>query len=433
MQQKKPMNMMVFVLLLVGVFVTYIVVTGLVKGCEAGKPVLPSMTDEQLKPYLDDLNKNGSDPVDYINGLFAEHDVVFLGNMWFFEALQPKRQVELVIRLVPLLYKQGVTAVGIINVLARDQETIDKIVTARDFDEKAVPKLLFDRAVIGGAQEYVDLFRAVWNVNKKRPARTRPMRILGLSPEMHFEYMREIKEKQDTEDPGIYKKIFGDRLVDDFMLEIIDKQVVRSKAKALFFLPQENCIIRYISRAMVKRYQELGFDYKGSTAYRLHQEIGDRCVSVFLHTPWWVLRGGNPFPDYPAEGLFDVVLKQLPSGNAERAVSLTTGTFGDILLKKSYWLNILTTDFYLDPVENLRLKDLCDGYIILGPLADYTDITPIKGFITETNFKEAVDRAPWLPPETGDKGEQFTPEKMNQLLQELYPNVFTQMMDVFKE
>jgi hypothetical protein len=430
MKQKKPMNMMIFIFLLVGVFVTYIVVTGLVKGCEAGKPVLPAMTDEELKPYLDDINKNGIDPVEYINGLFAAHDVVFLGNMWFFEALQAKQQVELVIKLVPPLYKQGVAAVGIINVLARDQEEIDRILTAPDFDEKAVVKLLFDRAVIGGSQEYVDLFRAVWNVNKDRPVRARPMRILGLSPEVHFENMRGVQEKKDkTEDPEIYKKIFGDRLVDDFILDIIDKQVVEVKARALIFLPQENCIIRYISQSMVKRYQELGFTYKGAAAYQLHQKMGERCVSVFLHTPWWVFRGANPFPDYPAEGLFDVVMNNIPSGTAERAVSLASGPFGDIELKKPYWLSI---NFYLDPGENLRLKDLCDAYIILGPLANYTDVTPIKGFINESNFKAAADRAPWAPPESDNKGQAYTPDKMNEML-DLYPNFFTQMMDIFKE
>jgi hypothetical protein len=36
--------------------------------------------------------------------------------------------------------------------------------------------------------------------------------------------------------------------------------------------------------------------------------------------------------------------------------------------------------------DHFRLADFCDGYIIQGPLADYRGVTPIPGFIDETNL-----------------------------------------------
>jgi len=428
MQQKKPMNMMVFILLLVGVFVAYILFTGMFRGCQNNKPELPKMSAEKLEPYKQDLVQNGKEPAAYISGLFDDHDAVFLGNMLFLEALQPKQQVDLVVKLVPEIYKKGVTVVGILNLLAKDQKKIDAVVTAADFDEKQVKQLLFNRFVLGGYEEYVNLLRVVWSVNKKRSAHERPMRILGLSPEIHFEHMHEEKGLKDPQDSVVYKKIYGDLIIDDFMLDIIKKQVIETKTKALLFLPQAYCIIRAKSPAMVTRYKKLGFDYSGSTAYQLQKLIGDRCASVFLHSPWWLNNDGRLSIEYPVDGIFDNLLRAVSSEYKQKGIGVTAGAFADVQIKKPYWLS---RHFFLDPGDGLYLKDLCDGYVLLGPLSLYQDVTPIPNFITEANFQEAVDKSPWPNPESDGKGEKLTPEKMNQFLN-VYSEFFNNLIGLFR-
>jgi hypothetical protein len=44
--------------------------------------------------------------------------------------------------------------------------------------------------------------------------------------------------------------------------------------------------------------------------------------------------------------------------------------------------------------ENLRLRDLCEGYIILGPLNQYTMVTPIPDFINAGNLERALEEFP---------------------------------------
>ncbi|MBN1796998.1 MAG: hypothetical protein JW822_00355 [Spirochaetales bacterium] len=428
-QQKKPMNMMIFVILLVGVFAAYIFSTMFLRGCQASKPTLPEISSEELEPYQQYLTQNSKTPQEYILDLFQEHDIVFLGNMVFLEVLQAKQQVDLLIELVPQLYQQGITNVAILNVLAEDQEQIDTLLTAAEFDEQAVRQLLFNRLVVGGYEEYVEIFRTAWSVNSKRPSGAEPLRIVALSPKINYEYMKEAVDMDEPEDPELYTKVFGSRVIDDIMLEIIEREIVSGNEKAVIFAPQENCVIHFLNEAVVERFDKLGMQYTGSAAYRLHQRIGDRCFSVFLHTPWWLYRDNSLFPDYPAGGIPDLLLAKVTQEYKHRGFSLNSGPFAEIAIDKPYWFS---DKYTLGNQKGILLKDLCDGYVILGSLSLYQSITLIPDFINESNFEQAKNRVPWPHSQTTEEGEELTLEKFKQILK-MYTELFTGIIRFFGE
>jgi hypothetical protein len=429
MQPKKPMNMMIFVLLLVGAFIAYIFSSMFMRGCQSYKPELLKMAQEELKPYSDYLTLHSKTPENYVLELFQKHEIVFLGDMLFFEMLQAKQHVDLVNKLLPGLYKQGVSAIAIFNVLAEDQKQIDTLLVASEFDEQAVHKLLFNRSVTGGYDEYVSLFRTVWSLNSKHTINRKPLRIIGLSPKIHYEYLQGQKQNEDAENPELYKKVFGSEIIDDFILHVIEKEIVAAKGKALIFIPQEYCFIRYFNKTQEKKYNKLGLTYKGSTAYQLYQQLGDRCVSVLLHMPWWSFKENDLLPDFPADGIFDLLLASLAPANKQNGFTITNSPFENWVIKKTYALNI---DYMLQTDTQVMLKDLCDGYILLGPLSLYQNATPIPNFINEANVAEALRRGPWSNSETLAKAEKVTAEDLNKILKG-FPDVFNNLTKYFSE
>jgi hypothetical protein len=428
-QQKKPMNMMVFVILLIGVFIAYILFTALFRGCQETGPTLPEMETEELKPFQEHLTDNSKSPQEYILDLFQEHDIVFLGTMTLLEVLQPKQQVDLLSDLIPQLYERGVRNIAILNVLAEDQEKIDALLAAQDFDEKAVKEFLFNRLVIGGYEEYVHIFRTAWTVNNKRPLGSDPLRIIALSPRINYENMEQIEDLEAPEDPELYRKIYGNRVLDDVMLEIIEREIADLHEKAVIFIPQAHCVIHLLNEAVAKQYDNRGMEYMGSVAYRLYARIGDRCVSVFLHSPWFLSENENLSQEFPAGGIIDLLLTKVSQEYKHRGFSVKNGPFSEIAIDKAYRFNI---QYPLADQEGMLLKDLCDGYVILGPLSLYQSVTLIPDFINESNFEEAMARVPWPRSQTAKEGEEITMVEFNRILK-FFPEMFNGIMTSFGE
>jgi hypothetical protein len=63
---------------------------------------------EVLDPIKADILARAEKPEDYVAGLFDRHDIVFLG-----EFPKIKQQVQFVSGLIPVLYRHGVTNLGI--------------------------------------------------------------------------------------------------------------------------------------------------------------------------------------------------------------------------------------------------------------------------------------------------------------------------------
>jgi uncharacterized iron-regulated protein len=94
-----------------------------------------SFTGCNRKKHYDDpvayLKENWQSPEDYVTGKFKDYDYVFLG-----EYHRIKQNVDLVLKLIPKLYDNGIYTIAIEFGDARDQHLVDSIFALPRFDRE---------------------------------------------------------------------------------------------------------------------------------------------------------------------------------------------------------------------------------------------------------------------------------------------------------
>ncbi len=155
-------NTLVVVLVVIAGLALVVNPLQLLKG---GGPRRPAVAPAVIGPLLRFAESAWQPPDQYILGAFARHDVVLLG-----EFFKIRQNVQLVHDLIPKLYAAGIRNLGIEYALSDDQAAIDSLVTAPTWDEGKARALTFDWLVTWGYQEYIDLYRAAWEVNHGLPA-----------------------------------------------------------------------------------------------------------------------------------------------------------------------------------------------------------------------------------------------------------------------
>ncbi|NTV81019.1 MAG: hypothetical protein HGA24_06315, partial [Candidatus Aminicenantes bacterium] len=84
------------------------------------------------------LRDKGLPPEEYSASKFRDHDIVFIGEHHFI-----KHDAELVRSLIPVLYRNGVTDLGIEFGCYELQPEADALVTAEAYDEGRARRLMF--------------------------------------------------------------------------------------------------------------------------------------------------------------------------------------------------------------------------------------------------------------------------------------------------
>lgn len=353
---------------------------------------LPKPNSQILAPLVSYINNNYLSPADYVTGAFSTHPIVFLG-----EYGKIRENVELVERLIPKLYKNGVRELGIEYALSSDQPEIDKLTTEPTFDTALARRLLFDYLVIWGYQEYSDLFKSAWSFNRSLPPGSKPFRIVGLSVAQDWQY---IKTKQDAESPAVLHQVFANGIPDVHMAQVIKKQFLATGEKALIYVNIRSAFTRYRNEDYAANMKKMGFDQIERAGNLIYDEIGDRGFTILLHQPWpsSTARTGAV---YPVGGIIDNLISRLPPDRQRAGFDVRGTVFGKIALDGSDFAN---------GKPGVTLGDLCDGYIIQGKLSDYHPVSPIPDFITESNIATAIQQFP------GPKVANLKPENLNQFV-----------------
>ncbi len=336
-------------------------------------PYVPQDTLEKLETYV---VERAQSPEDYIIDTFDVRDIVFVG-----EFGQIKQQVGLIESIIPAMYENGIRHLGVEIALREDQKLIDDVLTANEYDREAVKQILFNRLVVWGFEEYASIFEAAWRVNRDREEGAEPFRIIGLnnSPNWHL-----LEDQKEMNNPEKIAQVFEPGIPDAFIAETIMEELVRKDYKALIYTSTEHALTRF----ELKKYTENAHDLKLSETRRtgniVYDRIGDDAFTILLHSPW-PYQKSQSLITYPAEGAIDRLLKKLPE-DLERIGFDVVGTpFEELSAERND---------YAAAYDDLTLGDICDGYIVLGPLEEYEVVTPIPEFIDESNIDEAVRNFP---------------------------------------
>ena len=332
----------------------------------------PYVATETMETVADFANRTYQTPEDFLSSMFMDYDIVFLG-----EISQIKQQVEVVDRSIPVLYKNGIHNLGIEFALYEDQAEIDRILSADEYDPAAVNQILFNRMVIWGYQEYADLFETAWELNRNLPEDSVPFRIVGLNVRQNWEL---VESERDLKKPEIVAQVFSAGIPEVEMAEVIIREFIRKREKALIYTSIHRAFTDLETVHYTESAEDTGLSDTRRTGNIIHDEIGDRSATVLMHGPWPYQRA-QLLSVFPANGVFDSLLEELPVERREMGLKVAGTELGDIRIGRS--------DFAYKH-DGLTLSDVCDGYILTGPIVEYEVVRPISGFITKENLAVAV-------------------------------------------
>jgi len=332
-------------------------------------PPVDSLAQRSLATWLE---AEAETPERYVVGLFAEHEVVFLG-----EQHRVKHDALLVQSLLRPLHRAGVHVLATEFGRREDQSLIDSLVQSREWNEELAREILFRQMVFWGYQEYRDIFRSAWLLNRELDREEARFRVLGLndSPDWSF-----VRTDSDRDDPAIMRKVWHGEGEEQWAEVILD--AVRSGKKVLVHCGIHHAFTAY-RQPRVFQGEFRGFDPNLRCGNYVFAALGKRAVTVFLHAPWNGAAGFGAPMIHPAGGVIDALM--LARGPRPVGFDLDGGPFGEIRVRDAV---------YQHGYEDFTLADFCDGWIYRRPISEYEGVTPIAGWVDEDNLERARAQSP---------------------------------------
>lgn len=188
-------------------------------------------------------------PEEFVISKFARYDLVLIG-----EPHWVRQHVTLVSGLIPRLYTAGVNVLAIEFARRSDQAQIDSLLNGAVYDERLARRTTMQCLVQWGYQEYVDLYRAAWQVNQKLPPGTPRFRILGLGNSPDYSVIR---TRKDLDDPQVRRKFLRGETEKDWATLLIDSVLARHQ-KALVYCGTHHAFTKYAQPIVSDGYVYLG-------------------------------------------------------------------------------------------------------------------------------------------------------------------------------
>jgi len=358
------------------------VVTGLaligllvLPACSTGTPEQgdPPPIDPALQSKLAAwFEVEGETPESYVVGLFSDHDVVFLG-----EQHRVKQDALLVQSLIEPLYEVGVRILATEFGRREEQAQIDSLLGAPEWDEGLAREIAFRQSVFWGYREYVDVYRSAWAMNQGLPEGAPQFRILGMNDSPDWSY---VKSEADRNDGAIMRQVWGGTSEGDWADVIL--AAVRSGEKVLVYSGIHHAFTEY-RQPVVRDGEFRRFDSSLRCGNHVFAALGKRAVTVFLHAPWNGQQGYGSRMRHPAGGVIDALM--LAEGPRPVGFDLDAGPFGEIRVGDAV---------YRHGYEDFKLADFCDGWIYTKPISECVGVTPIPGWVNESNLEFARAQSP---------------------------------------
>ena len=314
------------------------------------------------------LKTHYQSPEEYVVGKFKDHDVVLLGEMH-----RIKHDPELIQKLIPLLHAAGVNALATEFARAEDQPLIDSLLGGNNYDEALAQKIAFNQMVTWAYREYVDIFKAAWELNHTLLEGAPRFRILGVNCSPDWSVM----QKPEDRDVDSLKRLAWRGCGESNWAQNVLRYVAGGE-KILVYCGMHHAFTRFLQPIVGSDGEFFRFEDERFGRY-LYNRLGDRTFMIALHAPWLQVSYEGEYKR-PAGGLMD------------SAVALIDGQF------RPFGVDVVGTPLesipdsvcvYANGHRPFRLGALCDGYIIQKRFADCETVTAIPDFINDTNLMQA--------------------------------------------
>ncbi len=343
---------------------------GIVHALRAETP--PALAPARQAELATWLRVNGQKPAAYVAGQFDDHDVVFLGEMH-----RVKHDVLFVQSLLEPLYHRGVRVLATEFGRREDQADIDTLLNATAWNETLAREITFRQFVWWGYQEYVDIYKAAWRLNRDLPADAPPLRILGINNSPDWSH---IETRADRDRGEVKRKVWGGSSERDWAQVILD--AVTAGEKVLVHCGMHHAFTAYRQPIVIDG-EFKHFDRDPRCGNHVYNVLGKRAVTICLHSPWHGDDGYSSRMRHPAGGAIDVLMQA--SGPRPVGFDLAGGPFGELRV---------TCTVYRHGYDDFKLADFCDGWIYTKPISRYEGVTPILDWIHPGNLAHAQAQSP---------------------------------------
>ncbi len=359
-----------------------------------------ALTKADHEPFVTYLKTNGKPPIEYVVEKFRQHDVVMLG-----EQHEVREVCEFISNLIePLYYQANVKYFAMECLKHKNQHLANKLVTGEVYDEQSVLQLFRDFGFpIWGFQEYMDILKAIWQLNQTLPPGKEKFKVICLENDLDGTVL-ESRRHLFWKLPGnFYRMVMNDK----FMAKVIEREVLRKGEKILVQVGCSHTYTHY--RQPAAKNEKLVAEVAPRFGYILHGKYGSRIFQIVLHQ-WGMsydfVRGKVKIQQ-PLGGFLEDVFSE--NGNTPVGFDVINSPFASLRDGSQY-------EFAYQ--KYVVFSDVARGYVFLKPLKELSKITWAKGFINESNFEKAKSMAVkrgWIKSE-----ECNTPQQLDEKLKQYF-------------
>lgn len=338
-----------------------------------------ALSKSELSSYVSHIDT--AKPLQYIAEKFDTHAVVFLG-----ELHKRKQDLDFLKELIPYLYHtKGIKIIGWEFGAADYQQTADSIVTANEFDRTKAIAIMRSSNYYWCYEDYLDVFHTIWQLNKSISIDSNKVRFLQLNkPYVPKRWL----SLNDTVRLNERKNSF-----DNILPGIVEKEVLDKNKKILIYCGLHHSLTRFKTPKFLFMKDNDG--RAGQRLYDKHPGLVFQVCLLFPFPPRWLMynnitHGNDGDYVYPFDAVFNQLYDTLQK---PFAVDATNASFADI---KDY------NSFYaFDKINGVKLKDFCDGAIMLAPFDKVKPVDIISDWIT--NDRELNEVKSILPEADANK------------------------------
>lgn len=320
-------------------------------GCNT--PQKSSIAKNDLVDYL---KKNWQTPEEYVIKTFEKNDYIFIG-----EYHRIKHDVELILKLIPLLQENGIHNLAIEFGNYKDQYLVDSLLNLPFFDRNLARQIMFSNSPFWGYSEYIDIYRVAWEVNHAQEIDTiHKFRVVNLGA---------------VYDPCKKGGAWRDIDPDVYMADVIFKEIICKNEKALIYSGNHHAFTKY--------HQPL-YDFEKDTLVGfnntrmgnlIYDSLKTKVFNIYLHASWVSDKGWEENSILPVNGVIDSIMSIY--NNKPVGFDVINSPFGKLTSNNSY---------YTFGYPNFTLDQYCDGYIFQNSFENYKPITMENNFITKENL-----------------------------------------------
>jgi len=312
--------------------------------------------ENQKDTLVSYLKKHWATPEDYVISKFKDHDYVFIG-----EYHRIKQDVDLILNLIPQLYKNGIYNLAIEFGDYQYQNLADSLLNLPYFDRKLADLIMFKTFPIWGYKEYIDIYKAAWDLNHSPHSGTAKFRIINVG----CLYNPCTKDHFNGYNPDV------------FMANVILKELVSKKQKALIYSGNHHAFTKYHQPIYDFKKDSL----KGFSTTRMgnviYDSLKERTFNIYLHAGWISSKGFDSPCVLPVNGVIDTVMNYFTDKRV--GFDVYNSPFGKLTANDTY---------YAFGYPNFTLDEYCDGYIYQNAFKNYKPITMEEGFISNDNIND---------------------------------------------